>query len=137
MLNKPNVDDAIRAGITARAIYQDRDLQRLALGKLYQRQFQTPEFDRAKYDYTTIEHGFNESMKPLRERKFVSSDLAYNLSDKHQTDQQFLTALGNKYGQLSQQKSQIDDINRQIEMQNKSNRVQTANEKTAEPSAAR
>lgn len=130
LLNKPNIDDAIRAGISARAIYHDRDLQRLALGKLYQRQFQTPEFDRAKYNYSDIEQGYNESVKPLLERKFVTSDAAYALSDKHQTAQQLSGLAGQKNAQLTQRFNQINDINRQVDAQNETNRIQTANEKS-------
>lgn len=130
MLNKPNVDDAIRAAITARAIYHDRDLQRMALGKLYQRQFQTPQFDNAKYNYSDIEQGFNESAKPLLERKFVTSDAAYALSDKHQTAQQLSGLAGQKNALLTQRFNQTGDINRQINAQNETNRIQTANEKS-------
>lgn len=130
LLNKPNIDDAIRAGISARAIYHDRDLQRIALGKLYQRQFQTPQFDRAKYNYSDIEQGYNESVKPLLERKFVTSDAAYALSDKHQTAQQLSGLAGQKNAQLSQRFNQTGDIDRQIDAQNETNRIQTANEKS-------
>lgn len=128
--NWPNIDDTIRAGITARAIYHDRDLQRLALGKLYQRQFQTPQFDRAKYNYSDIEQGYNESMKPYLESRFVTSDARDSMAFKMNKAQQLSGLAGQKNAQLTQRKSQIDDTNRQIDATNEQARVQTANEKS-------
>ena len=130
LLNEPNIDDAIRAGITARAIYHDRDLQRQALGKLYQRQFQTPQFDRAKYDYSDIEQGYNESTKPYLESKFVTSDARDSMAFKLNKAQQLSGLAGQKNAQLTQRFNQIGDINRQIDAQNETNRIQTANEKS-------
>lgn len=130
LLNKPNIDDAIRAGISARAIYHDRDLQRMALGKLYQRQFQTPQFDRAKYNYSDIEQGYNESIKPYLESIFVTSDSRDSAAFKLNRAQQLSGLAGQKNAQLTQRFNQINDINRQIDAQNETNRIQTANEKS-------
>ena len=130
MLNKPNVDDAIRAGIAARAIYHDRDLQRQALGKLYQRQFQTPQFDRAKYNYSDIEQGYNESTKPYLESRFVTSDARDSMAFKLNKAQQLSGLAGQKNAQLTQRFNQINETNRQIDAQNEANRIQTANEKS-------
>ena len=130
LLNKPNVDDAIRAAITARAIYHDRDLQRAALGKLYQRQFQTPQFDRLKYDYSPIEQGYNESVKPYLESRFVTSDARDSMAFKLNKAQQLSGLAGQKNTQLTQYKSQIDSANNQIDNTNEQARVQTANEKS-------
>lgn len=129
-LNKPNIDDTIRAGITAAGIYQDRNLQRKALGELYKRQFQTPYFSRAKYDFSDIEQGFNESVKPYLEQRFVTSDPRDSMAFKLSKAQQLSSLYGQKNAQVTQRKLQTDDINRQIDTQNENAAVQTANQKS-------
>lgn len=129
-INYPNLDDAIRAGITVAGIYKDRDLQRKALGELFKRQFQTPQADLARYNFADIEQGYNETIKPYLDSRYVTSDtrdaLAFNLSKA----QQLSGLAGQKNAQFTQRKNQVDELNRQISGQNEAARIQTTNEKS-------
>ena len=129
-VNLPNLDDMLRAGVSARAIYADRDLQRKALGELFKRQFQTAHADRMRYNFSDIRQAGNEARKPILDSRFVSSDsrdvLAFNLAKA----QQLAAQAGQENTQITQRKSQIDDVNRQIDYQNQLADVQTANQKS-------
>ena len=129
-VNLPNLDDTIRAGIAARAIYHDRDLQRKSLSELYKRQFQTPQVDRAKYNFSDIEQGYNEAKKPYLESRFVTSDPRDSMAFKLSKAQQLSSLAAQKNSQITQRKTQLDDMNRQIDAANEQARVQTANEKS-------
>lgn len=128
--NLPNIDDTLRAGVAARYIMHDTNLQRAALGELYKRQFQTPQYDLARYNYSDLEQDFNESAKPYLDARFVTSDPRDSMGFKLSKAQQLSALTGQHYAQLSQRKNQIDDLNRQISGQNELARVQTANEKS-------
>lgn len=128
--NLPNIDDTLRAGVTARYIAHDINLQRKALGELYKRQFQTPQYDLARYNYSDLQQGFNEASKPYLETRFVTSDPRDSIGFKLNKAQSLSALAGQHYAQLAQRKNQVDELNRQISGQNEAARIQTANEKS-------
>lgn len=127
-INQANIADYIDTfGRVRQGINQDRDIQRRALGELYKRQFLTPEIDRAKYNFSDIEQGYNQATNPYLEQKFVTSDARDSMAFKLNKAQQLSQLAGQKNAQVTQRQLQTDDINRQIDTQNENARVQTAN----------
>jgi len=127
-INQANIADYIDTfGRVRRGINQDRDIQRRALGELYKRQFLTPEIDRAKYNFSDIEQGYNQTTSPYLEQKFVTSDARDSMAFKLNKAQQLSQLAGQKNAQVTQRQLQTDDTNRQIDTQNENARAQTAN----------
>lgn len=130
-VNTSNLTDLIRAGITARGIYRDKEIQQDALGRLKNRQFITPHLDRIRYDFSDIDQGYNTQYNKLLGNKFVTSNardaLAFNLAKS----QQLSDVTSQKNTLISQRINQINDQNRQIDATNATNAANTANQKSA------
>lgn len=127
-INQANIADYIDTfGRVRQGINQDRDIQRRALGELYKRQFLTEHQDRAKYNFSDIEQGYNQATNPYLEQKFVTSDARDSMAFKLNKAQQLSQLAGQKNAQVTQRQLQTDDINRQIDAQNNRTATATAN----------
>jgi len=130
LVNWPNVDDILRGAVTASSIYKDRDIQRDALKYLKMRQFQTPQIDKIRYNFSDIEQGYEGQRRPLLESRYVTSDSRDDLAFKLNRAQQLSNLETQKNAAISQRMTAIDDQNRQIESTNEAQRVNTANQKS-------
>jgi len=129
-INWANLDDLMRAGVAARAIYKDRDIRRNALGELKKRQFITPHIDQLRYNFSDIDQSYNDQALPLLESTFVTSDSRDSMGFKLAKAQNLSRLANQKNAAISQRMAAIDEQNRQIESTNAVNEAETANQKS-------
>ena len=129
-INWANLDDLMRAGVAAGAIYKDRDIRRNALGELKKRQFITPHIDWLRYNFSDIEQSYNDQALPLLESTFVTSDSRDSMGFKLAKAQNLSRLANQKNAAISQRIAAIDEQNRQIESTNAVNEAETANQKS-------
>ena len=129
-VNWANLDDLKRAGVTAGAIYKDRDLRRNAQNELKKRQFINPHIDQLRYNFSDIDQSYNDQALPLLESKFVTSDSRDSMGFKLSRAQALSRLENQKNAAISQRMATIDEQNRQIESTNAVNRAETANQKS-------
>lgn len=128
--NLANADDLLRAGVSATAIYKDRDLRRDALNELKKRQFIAPHINTLNYNFSDIDQSANDQALPLLESRFVTSDSRDSMAFKLNKAQNLSRLANQKNAAITQRISAIDEQNRQIESANATNRAEVANQKS-------
>lgn len=129
-INLANLDDILRAGVTANAINKDANIQHDALSKLRSRQFVAPQLSRANYDFSDIRQSYAEQRKPLLESRYVTSDPMASMAFKLAKAQSLSSLTSQENAEITQRKTAIDETNRNIENTNTVQRAAMANEQS-------